>query len=109
MPARTLALLGGAVTAILLATGCHASASIGGKSISKSDIEQKAATALAAQTNQPTPTVTCPNDLDAKVGATEICTLTPQGSTEKDPVTVKVSSVSGDTYHLDFSVGSPSS
>lgn len=109
MPARAITLLGGALTATLLATGCHASASIGSKSISKSDIEQKAATALAAQAHQPTPSVTCPSDLDAKVGATEVCTLTPQGSTEKDPVTVKVSSVSGDTYHLDFSVGSPSS
>jgi hypothetical protein len=109
MTARALSLVGGSLCCVTLLTGCHASASIGGKSISKSDIEQKAATALAAQAHQPAPTVTCPSDLDAKVGATEVCTLTPQGSTEKDPVTVKVTSVSGDSYHLDFSVGAPAS
>lgn len=104
MTTHRLTLIGGGLTAVALLTGCHASASIGGNSISKSDIEQKAATQLAAQAGQPTPTVTCPNDLNAKVGATETCILTPKGSTDKDDVVVKVASVSGSTYHLTFDV-----
>jgi hypothetical protein len=105
MPARRVTLIGGCTIAVALLAGCHASASIGGSSISKTTVEQKAATELAAKAHQPTPTVVCPHDLDAKVGATMTCTLTPQGSTEHDSVVVKVTSTDSDGgYNLAFQV-----
>ncbi len=61
---------------LLLITGCSGSVGIGDKVIDKSEVEQGASDALAKIVGQAPDTVTCPDDLDAKVGATERCTLT---------------------------------
>ena len=46
------------------------------------------------------PKITCPNDLDAKVGATTRCSATSSAGTLG--ITVTVRGVSGNTAHLSF-------
>jgi Domain of unknown function (DUF4333) len=50
------------------------------------------------------PDVTCPQDLEAKVGATTRCTLTAEGATDEYGVTVTVRSVENGTAHFDVEV-----
>jgi hypothetical protein len=107
MTAPTRSLIGGGICCVALLTGCHASASLGSKSVSQQTVEDQTATILADRAHQPVPTVTCPGDLAAKVGTTMTCQLTPKGSTERDPVHITVDSVSGGTAHWKISVGSP--
>ena len=86
--------------------GCSASVSVGTKSdLAKADVEAQTATQLAAKTNQPKPTITCPGNLAAKVGATMDCTLVAQGDTTQLPVHLTVDSISGGTAHWNIQVG----
>lgn len=63
--------------------------------MAKDKVSNTVAEKLAAQTGQPKPDVTCPEDLVGKVGTTMRCKLTASdGSTIG--VTVKVTSVDGD-------------
>lgn len=73
-------------------------------SASAKDLASKLAGYIAAQENIPTPTVTCPKSLPAKVGATETCSMTPQNSSAKYDVPVVVSSVSGRTLNITWSL-----
>jgi D-tyrosyl-tRNA(Tyr) deacylase len=85
----------------LTATGC------GGKSVvSQQTVESQVASRLAAEANQPTPTVSCPGDLTAKVGATMTCVLTPDGAAASYNVEVTVNSVSDGTAHFGVRVAS---
>jgi hypothetical protein len=87
--------------------GCSGSVSIGGSgTISKDDVQTQTATELAQQLNQPTPTVTCPGPLTAKVGATLDCTLVAQGATTTYGVHLMVDSVNGSTAHWSAQVSS---
>ncbi len=72
-----------AVTA--LATGCEASIGTT-KAVDKAEVERAAATQIAAKANLPKPTITCPDDQDAEVGATLECLLVALGDTAKLPV-----------------------
>jgi hypothetical protein len=104
---RLFALLGAAALVFAL-LGCSGSVSAGGGSVSKSEVEKQAQTqfdALAKSKGQASfPPITCPGDLDAKVGATEHCSATFSDGTLG--ITVKVASVSGDTAHMDFQADS---
>ena len=84
---------------VLSITGCGASASvsIGGKVLDKSEVEQGASDALTKVVGQAPDSVTCPGDLDAKVGASERCTLTAGG--DELGMTVTVKSLDGDTVN----------
>ena len=73
--------------------------------VSQSDVESQVASQLAAETSQPTPKVSCPSGLEAKVGAAIDCTLTPKGSTTTLPVHVTVTSVDNGTAHFSAQVG----
>ena len=88
--------------ALLAMAGCSASVSIGDKVLDKSEVEQGASAALAKVVGRAPDSVTCPDDLDAKVGATERCSLTAGGDTLGMTVTVK--SVEGDTANYEVKV-----
>jgi len=101
-PVRFLA--AGLVCAALF-SACSASVSIGKNQVSQSDVESQVASQLAAETSQPTPKVSCPSGLEAKVGAAIDCTLTAKGSTTTLPVHVTVTSVDNGTAHFTAQVG----
>jgi uncharacterized protein DUF4333 len=88
--------------AVLAMVGCSASVSIGGKVLDKSEVEQGASDALAKVVGRAPDSITCPDDLDAKVGATERCTLT--AGSHKLGMTVTVKSVEGDTANYEVKV-----
>jgi hypothetical protein len=81
----------------------------GKKVVSQSTVEKQVAQQLAAQVHQPLPKVVCPGDLDAKVGTTMKCTLTPQASSQVLPVTVTVTSVTNGVAHFHAVVGQATS
>lgn len=95
-----LVLAGGAVGLAAAVAGCSA----GEKVLDKSYVETTSAKQLAAQVHQPVPTVTCPDDMPAKVGAKMTCTLVAQGETTKYPVYVEVDSVDEKTTTAHFTV-----
>jgi len=72
-------------------------------SVSSGEIEDKATTVLSKKVGQTPKSISCPNDLDAKAGASETCVITAEdGSTVNMTATVK--SVDGDNAQLDFQV-----
>jgi hypothetical protein len=92
-----------AVTISTLLVGCSASANVE-KSEPKLSADKLASTLaqkLAATTGQPTPDVTCPEDLTGKAGTTTRCTLT-TGDGSTLGVTVTVSSVDGSQINFGF-------
>ncbi|MFL6090007.1 MAG: DUF4333 domain-containing protein [Aeromicrobium sp.] len=95
---RVLFIVGTTCASAVLLTGCS-------KTVSKADVEKQSATQLAAVTNQPVPKVTCPGDLEAKVGATMKCTLVAKGDTVKYPVTITVTSLKGGKANFNAVVG----
>jgi hypothetical protein len=101
MSRRGIAVVGIACACLLPLSGC------GKKVVSRSTVESQVAKELAAKVNppQPIPKVSCPDDLDAKVGAKMTCTLTPKGEATTYPVTVTVSSVTNGVAHFDAQVG----
>ncbi len=96
----------GIIVAIVALTAFAAGCGSDSK-VKKADVEKEAATKLAAQNNLPLPVVTCPGDLDGKVGATLECYLVAQGDTEHIPVKVVVDSVKDSTVNFSISVGTP--
>lgn len=87
-----------AAAAAALLVGCSAEAKL-----SKDDVADSVAEKLAAQTGQPKPDVTCPEDLKGKVGTSLRCRLTATDGTGFG-VTVKVTSVEGSTIRYDIKV-----
>ena len=99
-------LVGVAATAsAVLFSACSASVSVGTGEVPRATVQTQVARQLAAETLQPTPTVTCPGGLTAKVGASIDCTLTPKGGTTTYPVHVTVNSVTNGTAHFVAQVG----
>lgn len=90
--------------AAALATGaCSASVSVGDKQVDADKVAAQMSSQLAAAVGKAPDDVTCPEALDAEVGATVICTLTDDG-TEYD-VTGTVTSVDDDdTVNFDVKV-----
>jgi hypothetical protein len=89
----------------LALVACEGSVSVGGDSISKSEVEDTASAALAEQVGQTPASFVCPDDLDAEVGASETCTLTDATGAEYDAVvTVKSISDDGDDAEYDVQV-----
>ena len=81
----------------LMLTGCSSQ-----KTLSKSEVESQAQSALTASVGQQAPAITCPGDLDAKVGATETCAITLDSKVYD--VTVTVTSVDESTNNAKFDV-----
>lgn len=59
--------------------------------IDKADVEASAQQALTESVGQESPPISCPSDLEAEVGASEVCTITI--SDQPYDVTVTVTSV----------------
>lgn len=95
------------VAVVALATGCEASIGLS-KSLEKDKVEQEAAKQIAAQMRLPQPVVTCPDDLEAEVGATLECSLVSGASDGKRPVLIEVVAVDEEgKASFDISVGTP--
>ena len=71
-----------ALIATLLLIGC------GEKTFSKTDVETGSMEALSKKVGQPSPQITCPNDLKAKVGEKMICSMPINAKTYDVTVTV---------------------
>lgn len=83
------------------AAGCEVS--IGGKSVKKSEVEQKISEYIATQNSSAPKSVTCPDDLKAKVDTTMDCDVEgPDGSTLA--VTVTVNSVKDGTANFSMAL-----
>ena len=85
-----------AIALALLAAGC------GEKKLDKATVEQGAKDALAKTVGRPPQSIKCPEDLEAKVGATQRCVLRDRG--ERLGLTVRVSRVEGDKANFDVVV-----
>lgn len=91
-----------AVAASAFLVGCSASVEVGKASkLSSGKLADLVAEKLAATTGQPKPNISCPEDLDGKVGTTTRCKLT-AGDGSTLGVTVKVTSVDGDQINFDI-------
>jgi hypothetical protein len=84
---------------LVLVAGC------GSGTVSKGDVAKAAEDSLEQQVGQ-RPDVSCPKDLEAKVGATARCTLTADGLDGTYGVTVTVTKVEGDQARFDVQVDS---
>ena len=96
MPRRRLLLV-----TPLLALGL---AGCGAGTLEASTIEEGVADALEEQVGV-RPDISCPDDIPAEVGAETECTLSVADDPAEYPVSVRVSSVEGDTANFDVEVG----
>jgi hypothetical protein len=98
-PSSSLASWGlAAAAAAALLVGCSSEAKL-----AKDEVADSVAEKLAAQTGQPKPDVTCPEDLVGKVGTSLRCKLTATDGTSFG-VTVEVNSVEDSTIKYDIKV-----
>jgi hypothetical protein len=85
----------------LLALGL---AGCGAGTLEASTIEESVADALEEQVGT-RPDISCPDDIPAEEGAETECTLTAGDDPAEYPVSVRVTSVEGDTANFDIEVG----
>ena len=71
-----------AFVSTLLLIGC------GEKTFSKADVETGSMEALSKKVGQPSPQITCPNDMKAKVGEKMICSMPINAKTYDVTITV---------------------
>lgn len=67
--------------------------------VNKLDVERGASDQLGIDLRELPPTVSCPNDMPAQVGATEGCTETDFIRHERHAATVRIDRVDGATPH----------
>jgi hypothetical protein len=89
------------LAAPLLALGL---AGCGAGTLEASTIEEGVADSLEEQVGV-RPEISCPEDIPAEEGAETECTLTAGGDPAEYPVSVRVTSVEGDTANFDIEVG----
>jgi hypothetical protein len=99
--ARRLALISASVAVAVGVAGCAST-------VSSSDVANRGKTAFnqqlaAAGRSERVLTVSCPNDLDAKVGASEVCSATGTGGAKLN-IRATVTSVKGSTAEMHFSL-----
>ncbi len=92
------------LVALAVAVVIVACSSAGG-AVAREEVEQEAAAQLAAEVDQPEPDISCPEDLEAEVGATMDCELSVEGDDEVFPVRIEVTAVDGDDVQFDAVVG----
>jgi hypothetical protein len=78
-------------------------AACGTGTLAAEDAAEKAEDALEGQIGT-RPEISCPDDLEAEVGAETRCTLTAGGDPTEYGVTITVTSVEGDTVNFDVEV-----
>ena len=90
-------LLGAALLAVLGSAACSATV------LEAEDVATKAEDALQEQVGAPFE-VSCPDDVEAEVGAETRCLLTAEGLEAEYGVTVTVTSVEGESAEFDIAV-----
>lgn len=100
-PKLWLAVLAAAALAL---TGCSANVSLGGSSVSQSDLEEESSKQLANDPANP-PQVRCDGSLDNKVDATQKCQVQIDGRWVD--YTATVTSVDGDNVKFDIRADNP--
>ena len=83
--------------------GTLAVAACGTGAVARSDVEKNVSDQLTATVGQKPKSITCPGDLDAKVGTTMRCSLTADDDTSLGLV-VTVTSVQGGDVKFDLAV-----
>ena len=99
-------LVASALCAALLA-GCSASVDIGGKSISSNELATQVTAALAGKLKvdvDKMQTISCPDNLDATVGATTTCVYHDMAARKDYDIAVKVTSVNGSKAQFSIAV-----
>lgn len=91
------------ITVIALGSlaSCSGSVSVGAKAVSASDVEDQIMSQLTDADGVGPDSASCPDDLEAKVGATLTCTAT--SGTETVNIEAKVTSVDGTDVNFDLS------
>ncbi len=103
------AVLATTALASALLAGCSASIDIGGQSISSDELATQVTAALAENMKvsvDKVPPITCPEDLDATVGASTTCVLQDDASGKDYDVAVKVTSIEGSKALFSIEVAS---
>ena len=94
-----------AAVAALLVSAC--SVSVGTSSLSASEVEEKAAAALAESQGIPLeemPPLECPSDLTAEVGVSIVCVIGDSAQGNTYDVTITVETVEGEDVGFDIQV-----
>ena len=86
------------ILTVALLNGC------GENVVPKADVEQNAMKQLTATVGKPSPPITCPSDLNAKVGEKLTCAITLDGKVHD--VAVGVTAVDGKDVKYDIEVAS---
>lgn len=90
--------------AVFALAGCSGEVSVGGNSVSQSELEQLISDKLEEEVGQKPDNIDCPDGLDAKVGAKQTCTLTAgEDSLSVSVVATKVNKETG-TVSFDIEV-----
>ena len=97
---RTLLVAGAAAGLMAGAGACSCSIGSSSHAVSKSDVANKITSKLTDAAGNKPDSVTCPNDLPAKVGAQLNCTMTVKNQTLN--VNVSVTSVNGNDVKFDM-------
>ena len=96
----------GLLTVSLGAASCSASVSVGGSEIAQAEVETRVASQLAASVGSDVPpTIVCPGDLAAEVGATMTCELSVEGEDGTYPVLVEVTAIKDGVATFSAEVG----
>ena len=84
----------GLLAVSLGAASCSGSVSVGGSDVAQAEVEAQVASQLAESVGSDVPpTIVCPGDLAAEVGATMTCELSVEGEDGTYPVLVEVTAV----------------
>ena len=100
-PRRSL-IASAALAAVLTTAVSGCSVSVGKVSVDHSELEKSISDQLTKQVGQRPDKITCPDDLEGKVGATTRCTLT--AGSDKLGVTAKTTSVKGKNVRFSIKV-----
>lgn len=98
MPTTKPLAVAAAAAAALLAAGC------GTATLDRAEVERQAAAAVTQQVGQAPDRVVCPEDLEARAGATMACVLVAPDQTELD-ADVRVTEADGEDAKLAVRVG----
>ena len=97
MRMKAIAAVAGAAGIILVGSACSSE-----MAVDKDALAKEVSSQLASEVGHEPESVTCPEDLTGKVGATTTCTLSDAG--ESYGVTVTVTSVDGSDVKFDMKV-----
>jgi hypothetical protein len=102
---RRFLVLSATVAAAFALTACEGEVNIGEDTVSASELEKQSAASLTEEFGQEPASVSCPEDLKAEVGESEVCSLEDQQGGTYD-MTVTITSVDDEgNAQFDIQVG----